>query len=215
MDDVHTMMKKKILIVEDDHTTAAIIQLYLYGLGYEVLEIAINAIEAIASARSLSPDVILMDINLGAGADGIKTAKAIMQELSIPIIYITVSHDDKTLKRAVKTKPAGFINKPIRETDLRTTISFALGKSSSQEKIKTKLNTNLKKRLTMLYKLSPAEIRVVEQLVVDPDLTAISNILDISVNTIRTHLKRLYRKTDTNSKSALLLKIINDLKKSS
>jgi len=120
------MPQAKILVVDDDRTTATVIQLQLKNLGYQVPVLANNASEAIDRAREHLPDLILMDIQLGEGADGIEAANIIQHELAIPIIYVTAHADQQTFQRAKGSQPLGYINKPLRENDLRTTLGLAL-----------------------------------------------------------------------------------------
>lgn len=130
------MSREKILVVDDDRTTAKIIELQLAKMGYDVVSTAKNGPEAIDKTRTLSPDLLLMDIKLGRDMDGIEAAKIIMQEYQVPVIYLTAHSDDATLNRALDTQPLGYVNKPLRETDLRTTISLALTRMNSLGKTK-------------------------------------------------------------------------------
>jgi DNA-binding NarL/FixJ family response regulator len=119
----------KILIVEDDRTTSKVLELQLSNLGYGVVGSARTANEAIRMVRAHEPDLVLMDINLGRGGDGISTAELVRREHGIPVVYVTAYADDETLDRAKKTLPFGYVNKPIRPTDLRTTISLAINQA--------------------------------------------------------------------------------------
>lgn len=128
------MSGEKILIVDDDRTTGKVIELQLNKMGYAVVGVARSGAEAVASASGRKPDLVLMDINLGHGMDGIDAAEAITRENNIPVVYVTAYADELTLERAKKTLPYGYINKPIRPTDLRTTISVALERASIQRR---------------------------------------------------------------------------------
>ena len=200
------MSGEHILIVDDDHTTSSVMQLYLENFGFIVPDIASSGAEAINKTKSLKPDLVLMDINLGKGLDGIDTAEVIMRNFHVPVIYVTSYHDDETLKRAQLTNPYGFINKPLRDTDLKTTIRLALDKK--REGPETKVPPSLEDILNKIYNLTPAESRVVSQLLDNPDVEIAADALHISISTIRTHLKHIYHKTDTNNQSALFHKII-------
>ncbi len=200
------MSEEKILIVDDDHTTANVMQLYLENFGFVVSAIARSGAEAIEHTKNLKPDLILMDVNLGKGLDGIDTAEIIIKNFHTPVIYVTSHNDEKTLERAQLTNPYGFINKPLRDTDLKTTVRFALDKNKEHpEKKNTPL---LEDVLHQVYNLTPAESRVVSKLLDNPDVEAAADALHISISTIRTHLKHIYRKTDTNRQSALFHKIV-------
>ncbi|MFB3089774.1 MAG: response regulator [Gammaproteobacteria bacterium] len=200
------MSKESILIVDDDRTTASVMQLHLDNFGYHVAGIASSAKEAINIARDLKPDLVLMDIRLGEGADGIDAALAISKHMNIPIVFVTAHSDSKTLRRAKIVNPAGFINKPLRESDLKTTIEFALNQHPKIVE-KSLEGASIGIILEKTYKLTPAEARVVNMLLKYPELNSTANALNICLSTVRTHLKHIYRKTNTNSKLMLLREI--------
>ena len=200
------MHKESILIVDDDRTTASIMQLHLNNFGYHVADIASSAKEAIDIARDMEPDLVLMDIRLGEGADGIDAAMVISNHMNIPVVFVTAHSDNKTLRRAKIVNPLGFINKPLRESDLKTTIEFAINAKPKIVKPDIK-DTTLDNMLIKTYKLTPAEVRVTKMLMKYPELNSTANALNLALSTVRTHLKHIYRKTNTNSKLMLLREI--------
>jgi len=113
------MNRKKILIVEDEGIVAIQTKLTLISLGYDVLPIAISGSSAIDLAGQHSPDLVLMDIKLRGKLDGIDAATSIIGRMSIPVIYVTAHSDEHTLARARATNPAGILNKPVEEYQLR------------------------------------------------------------------------------------------------
>jgi len=117
-----------ILVVEDQRAVAGALRMRLRGLGYDVVGIAKDGNEAIERARELRPDLILMDIRLGEGIDGIEAAHRIRTQYDIPVVYVSAYADRDLLDRARATQPAGFINKPFTTKDLLTTINLALHK---------------------------------------------------------------------------------------
>ena len=120
------MPGEQILIVEDQRTIAGAIRTRLRGLGYDVAGVAASGKEAVSKAEELLPDLILMDIKLGDGIDGIEAALQIRDSLQIPVVYVSAYADQEILARARATEPAGFINKPFTTKDLLTTIDLAL-----------------------------------------------------------------------------------------
>ena len=120
------MSGEQILIVEDQRTVAGAMRTRLRGLGYDVTGIASSGKEAVAKAEELLPDLVLMDIRLGDGIDGIEAARQIRISLDIPIIYVSAYADQEIIDRAKDTDPAGFINKPFTTKDLLTAIDLAL-----------------------------------------------------------------------------------------
>jgi signal transduction histidine kinase len=126
-----------ILLVEDDELSSLIIQKILKSLGYKI-SAAVQTGEAALGAVSIScPDLILMDIQLRDGLDGIKTASIIKARYDIPIIYVTGLSDIETLNRAKATEPHGYIIKPVTERELHTNIEIALYKNRAEKEIET------------------------------------------------------------------------------
>lgn len=202
---------KKILIVDDDRTTASVMQLYVSNLGYEVAGIATDGETAINLCRELQPDLLLMDIYLGKGLDGIDSAEIIHKHFGIPIVFVSAYADENTLKKAKAVNPMGYVNKPLRETDLKTSIEFALAKSGQEPATKPaciKPVTSIEDVLISLYSLTRSEARFMAKLVEYPELSVVAAALNISLSTAKTHLKRIYRKTDTNRQSVLIHKIV-------
>jgi DNA-binding NtrC family response regulator len=129
-------MSHRILIVEDQAIVAIDIQSQLEGLGYSVLGIANSAAEAVEQAAALAPDLVLMDVHLGDGPDGIEAAGQIRQRVGSPIVFLTAYIDPATLKRAQQVEPYGYIVKPFSPRDLNTTLQIALHKAGVDRRLK-------------------------------------------------------------------------------
>ncbi|MBN2077960.1 MAG: PAS domain S-box protein [Spirochaetes bacterium] len=116
----------KILIVEDEAVIGMHIRDSLVGLGYEVCGIAVTGDEAIGLAREHGPDLILMDIVLKGGRDGIATAKTIRSAMDVPVVYMTGNADIATVTRARDTNPYGYVLKPVEVIHLFSTVDTAI-----------------------------------------------------------------------------------------
>jgi two-component system, sensor histidine kinase and response regulator len=130
------MAKASILIVEDERIVAADLRLRLISFGYTVVGIASTGEEAIALTRKALPDIVLMDITLKEGMDGVQAATAILEEHDLPIVYLTAHADSGTLERVKTTGPFGYILKPFDERDLLTTVEMALYKFATDRKLR-------------------------------------------------------------------------------
>jgi two-component system, cell cycle sensor histidine kinase and response regulator CckA len=120
----------RILVVEDEGIVGLDIRQSLEGLGYGDVDLATTGEEALLLAQSRQPDLVLMDIRLGEGMDGIDAAMAMGDYLDSPIIYLTAYTDEPTLERAKLSQPFGYLVKPFDRKELQTTIEMALHKHS-------------------------------------------------------------------------------------
>jgi PAS domain S-box-containing protein len=120
--------QERILIIEDEVLVAESIRDNLVGLGYEVVAVLAYGEEAVKEAATLRPDLVLMDIRLAGEIDGVEAAEQIRASLGIPVIYLTAHAEDEMLQRASLTEPFGYLLKPFRREDLKSTIRMALYK---------------------------------------------------------------------------------------
>jgi signal transduction histidine kinase len=119
------MSKGRVLVVEDERLVAADIAITLTRSGYAVTGRAASGPEALARAEATRPDVALMDIALQGPMDGVEAARRMVEDLRIPVVYLTAHADGGILDRAKETHPLGYVIKPFRERDLLATLELA------------------------------------------------------------------------------------------
>src|SRR5512136_412490 len=101
----------KYLLVDDHALFLQSLKVLLTASGRTVVGTASNGMEALKQARLLSPDVILMDIEM-PGGDGLSATRLIKAEMpQIKIIMLTVSASDEHLFEAVKSGASGYLLK--------------------------------------------------------------------------------------------------------
>lgn len=122
-----------ILIVEDEAIVAFNLQQRLTQMGYHVPDVAVSGNETLQIVSKAPPDLILMDIHIEGGMDGIDVAARIHETSPVPVIYLTAYSEDATLERARKTRPYGYLIKPFSERELHATIQMALERHSAEE----------------------------------------------------------------------------------
>ncbi len=130
------MNDTRIMIVEDERIVAKDLQFRLQGLGYQVAAMASEGHDAIDKAASTRPNLVLMDIRLENGMDGIEAAERIRGELDIPVVFLTAYADQATLSRAKVSEPFGYILKPFEERELQSTIEIALYRHKAEQKLR-------------------------------------------------------------------------------
>ena len=119
-------MHNRVMIVEDDAIPALELAVRLKRWGYEVVRAEARGARAIESARTDEPDLVIMDVRLADGVDGVAAADRIQAELDIPILFLTATGD----RRGETTDPVGrrmIVAKPYDPVELREALRRLLG----------------------------------------------------------------------------------------
>jgi DNA-binding NarL/FixJ family response regulator len=195
------MQPTKVLIV-DDHA------LFRQGVrnaidrdkAFEVVGEAEDGREALAKARELKPDVILMDINMPHG-DGLEAVSAIKRELpDLKIIMLTVHDEDENLFEAMKRGAEGFLSKNVRAKILLDSLSDVM---KGEVAISGPMTGKVLKEFTRLAEieakhvagqLTPREKEVLEKISEGMSNKEIGLSLCISQNTVKAHVTNILKK---------------------
>lgn len=116
----------KILIVEDEMLLAADLSMHMENLGYEVKEMLPSGQEALDYLEDNEIDLMLVDIRLEGGLDGVAMVQQMQKTMQIPVIYLTSNTDDLTFNRAKETDPHAFLSKPFNKLDLQRAIELTI-----------------------------------------------------------------------------------------
>lgn len=139
------MDKIKITIIEDEFVIAEDIADLLSGNNYHVLDRFDRAEIALDKILNDSPDLLLVDIQLGGAMNGIDLVKEIKKEVNLPVIYITANSEMSTYQLAKSTKPNAFLIKPFTPANLLAAIDLALFNFATErtpEKIEKSISQN-------------------------------------------------------------------------
>ena len=132
------MSAVKILIVEDELIIAEDMAMKLENMGYTVLGTAMDYDEAMELLAAETPDIALLDINLGDNKSGIDVAAHIRKNLNLPIVFITSNTHPDVVAVVATLKPNGYLVKPYKKEELFASIEVALANylSSDQQAVK-------------------------------------------------------------------------------
>lgn len=125
-----------ILIVHDERDAALELQEALRELGFEVPQPLTNVEAAVFEVPLIEPDLLLMEIQLEDGINGISAAKKIYENYHIPVIFLSANGDPETLNRAWQAHPFGYVLKPFNERQLEITIRMALHHHHTEEELR-------------------------------------------------------------------------------
>lgn len=109
---------RKILIVEDDFIIQLFIKQIITGIGHEIVGVSNTSNNVLKMIENLQPEIVLMDISIEGGLDGIELSNKINELFKISIVYLTGNSDKFTMEKAKKTNPLHIIIKPIDEASL-------------------------------------------------------------------------------------------------
>ena len=197
----------KVFIVEDEPLIAEDIAACLKRKEYRVAGIAYEAADVLPELSKQLPDIVLIDINLNGGQEGIVLADRINKELQLPFVYLTSYSDKNTLELAKGTGPSGYIVKPFTEAGLCATLEIALHNHTVKNKhLYPDLNL-VKINQHLPSPLSLREFDVLQLIYEGCSNQQIADKLFVSTNTIKVHIKNAYLKLDSISRSTTIARL--------
>ncbi|MBI5113764.1 MAG: response regulator [Rhodovulum sp.] len=125
----------RIQIVEDDYFIGMQIEDALAAAGYEIVGIAPDRREAIALAGRTTPDLVLMDIRLARGSDGVETAIELRRRYGLRCVFVTAHADAGTRARADPAQPLGWVTKPFTPATLVGIVKATLAADDGGEDV--------------------------------------------------------------------------------
>jgi len=126
MTDPKTNLSRCVLIVEDEYLIALALAARVEDMGLAVCASVETAAEAISSAQTHRPAVVLMDMRLKGKEDGVDAAMVIHKTVGSKVIFVTGSREQATIQRINLDHPFATLFKPVSDRQLQGTISEAL-----------------------------------------------------------------------------------------
>lgn len=117
----------RVLIAEDEALIRMDLREMLIEEGHEVVGEARDGAEAIELTRSLSPDVVFMDINM-PGVNGIEAAQAIGDERLAPVVMVTAFSQAGYVESAAASGAMGYVVKPFSRADIAPAMAVAVAR---------------------------------------------------------------------------------------
>lgn len=122
----------RILVVENDPIYAETIRLIIEKAGYDLMGVTDNAKEALQLVNKFLPDLILLDIYLSDGTNGIELMKQINPD--IPVIVITSNRDQQTFNEIKAFRPFVILLKPFDSVALSYNVELVLANQSGKKR---------------------------------------------------------------------------------
>lgn len=113
----------RVLVVEDEGMIAWMIEGVLQDMGFSDIALVSTGAQALAAADAAAPGLLVSDVNLGGGPDGIETACKIALSHPVPVVFVTAYADDATRDRIARLVPgARLLRKPVQSAVLQAVI---------------------------------------------------------------------------------------------
>ena len=122
---------RSILVVEDDRKTSAAVRLYLESAGFEVA-VAFDGRQAMEAARSLRPDLIVLDVML-PGVDGFEVCRTLQTEMEVPVILLTARTLEADKLRGLDLGADDYVTKPFSPRELVARVRAVLRRMAPRE----------------------------------------------------------------------------------
>ncbi|MFI6287976.1 response regulator [Streptomyces sp. NPDC051018] len=189
------------ILLCDDHAVVRAGLLALLGSepDIEVLGEAGSGEEAVAMAAKLKPDVVLMDLQLGAGIDGVEATRRIASA-DVHVLVLTTYDTDADITRAIEAGATGYLLKAERPEELFSAIhAAAQGRTALSAPVASRVMDRM--RGTGGPSLTERERDILGQLGRGLGNREIARALFISEATVKTHLGRIYAKLGVDTRA--------------
>ena len=191
----------RVLLADDQALVRAGFRMILKAEpGIEVVGEAGNGVEAVAYARELAPDVVLMDIRMPV-LDGIEaTRQVVLNETSPRVLVLTTFDLDEYVYGALRAGASGFLLKDAPEEQLVSAIRvIATGGSLFAPSVTRRLIEEFSRRAApslppQLDELTARELEVLRLVARGLTNGEIAATLVVSEHTVKTHVAHLLRK---------------------
>lgn len=210
------------LIVEDDRSLGRLMHQTLITNGYSVQRVAPNydgAMESIAHAR---PSVLIVDINLGDGRDGLELAHDAIERFGqFGVVVVTGKPTSDVVERASALRFCTILVKPVSRKQLLTAVELVATSAVDSERSDSRAIAALRAIEAVLQNegqgptpsqpseprfpgLTRREQQVVDAVIGHGSIASVATELVISSHTVKNHLKSVYKKLDVHSLAELL-----------
>ena len=205
----------KVLLYEDNPQLREGLTMLINGSdGFEVIAAFKNCENVVDEVTAFKPDVVLMDIDMPVvnGLEGLKRIRAVNDQ--VKILMLTVFDDNQNVFQAISNGANGYVLKKTPPARLLEYIGeAATGGAPMTASIATqvlKMFANMNTKQGEDYHLSDREKQVLQLLVDGYSYKMIANEMFIAIDTVRSHIKKIYEKLHVNSKSEAVAKAFKD-----
>ncbi|HMT28841.1 MAG TPA: response regulator transcription factor [Bacteroidia bacterium] len=199
----------KVALVDDNHDLREGLQIVIkeHSDEFECIGSFADAESAAKKIPEIKPDVVLMDINL-PGMSGIECLKQVKAKMpGLDVIMLTVFADDETVFDSLCAGACGYITKNASPEKILDAIRDVRdGGAPMSGRIARMVVTSFNAPATSSAHLTDREREVLDQLCKGKSYKMVADALNITHDTVRHHIKNIYKKLEVHSVSEAILK---------
>lgn len=188
--------RARVVVVEDHAMVRDSLVRALDAAGHDVVGHCADPDEAFTLATTSSPDVVLVDVNLGSDTDGIQLARRIRgARPDIGVAVVSMHDDERTVRRAMVAGVAGFVSKDESLDELlRAVGTVAQGGSYLSSRLAGSVMAMMGGRAADDSHLTDREAEILDHLAHGERVADIADVLFLADKTVKNHLTSIYAK---------------------
>ncbi len=157
----------RVVIAEDEALIRMDLREMLVEEGHEVVGEAADGAEAIDLARSLTPDIVFMDVKM-PGVDGIQAARVISAERIAPVVMVTAFSQAGYVEEATKAGAMAYLVKPFSKRDILPAMQVAVSRFAESRALESEI-ADMEQRLETRKSLDRAKGVLMAKGISEPD----------------------------------------------
>jgi DNA-binding NarL/FixJ family response regulator len=208
-----TAEKIKVIIFEDNRHLRESLQILLSSsLQFECTGAFADTRNALAVVNNLMPDVIIMDIEMPI-MNGIDTTRLIKQKFrDIPILILTIFGDSEKIFQALQAGGSGYLLKNSTPDEILNGVMEVYNGGSALSPAVAKKMVQFFQTVVPAqqndYNLTPKEKELLQHLVDGKSYKMIADVMQVALETVKSHVKNVYRKLHVSSSNEAIAKAL-------
>ena len=200
----------RVLLADDHQILRDGIRRGLESAGEDVVGEADNGEEAVELARSLRPEIVLMDLSMPV-LDGVAATRRITEELpEVKVVVLTMHDDPQRTRAALEAGATGYLTKGTSFSDVLDTLRRSL---AGEEVLSPQLAASMLSAVAAeddpaAGVLSERQVEILQMIADGSSTKQVARALGITQKTVHNHLNAIYRRLDTQSLTHAVLSAV-------
>jgi len=196
-----------IAIVDDHRVVARSLKAYLESFpDLKIVGLAASGEELMAHLEEWKPDVVLQDLLLPGGMDGVETTRRITErDPSVKVVALTASTDEARMMGVLRAGAAGYVRK---DADPETLLAAVRAVVRGRTYIDPSVSRQMLGAAVPHEDLSPRELEVLRHLALGRSNKEVASALSIGEETVKTHVGNVLSKLQVENRAQAIVQAL-------